>query len=237
MPTAVETEKARPATVALAGQRAELVSPELALIDPALAAEARASLVERDCLVVAPRSVDHHPKLRAPGPPQDVRASGLGATSSGLGSRISRGAIAGLAAGVVFGGVAVGLFGPSPAASDNVSPADRARETLVKGGPGPAAPPESPVGSAVVSRPQPLRFSWAPANGATAYRVEFFRGNERVLEQTTRRPELVLKQTWVYQGRRVQRKPGTYRWYVWAIRKGLKDADALVRSQLVVPAA
>jgi hypothetical protein len=210
------------------------ISPELALVDPALAASARAAIIVSDCLVTAgrPPSTVRAPEPATPVDPAATPSPPIARSSKPV--RTSRGAAVGLAIGVVLGMAATGFLGAVPVALERLHSA--------AGSEAPALPDEA-RGSRAASAPgvaatlpeQPLRFSWAPAGGATAYDVQFFRGSEQVVERQTRKPEFVLESTWRHKGALVARVPGTYRWYVWATRGGVRDAQALVQSGFVVP--
>jgi hypothetical protein len=80
----------------------------------------------------------------------------------------------------------------------------------------------------------PRRFAWAPVPGASGYRVEFFRGDVRVYSAETEGPQLDLPPKWTFRGRTQRLAPGTYRWYVWPIRSGRLQSQATVQAALVV---
>ena len=82
--------------------------------------------------------------------------------------------------------------------------------------------------------PATRRLAWAPVAGAIGYHVELFRGDERLLAQETKEPALELGRTWRYQRRIVTLTPGTYRWYVWAVTKRGRAAEAVVQAKLTV---
>jgi len=65
-----------------------------------------------------------------------------------------------------------------------------------------------------VSVPPILR--WKASPGATYYHVQLFRGGKRILAAWPRGPQLALRPTWSWGGRRYRLDRGTYRWYVWA---------------------
>ena len=81
---------------------------------------------------------------------------------------------------------------------------------------------------------QPRPFAWAPVTGASAYRVEFFRGTDRIYSGATTRPQLELPRTWRFDGRIQRLRPGIYRWYVWPVRDGRRDTRATVQAELVI---
>jgi hypothetical protein len=57
-------------------------------------------------------------------------------------------------------------------------------------------------------------FVWLPVARASYYRVEFYRGRERVFQAFPAGPRIVLPSRWRYQGRVVRIEPGHYRWVV-----------------------
>jgi hypothetical protein len=70
----------------------------------------------------------------------------------------------------------------------------------------------SPAPGQRVSSPPRLR--WAAVKGASYYNVQLIRGR-KVLSAWPVRPGLLLRRTWIYNGRRYKLRPGVYRWYVW----------------------
>jgi hypothetical protein len=92
----------------------------------------------------------------------------------------------------------------------------------------PLRPPSKRAGAARARRnatPTPAAagtsptFAWAPEPGAVGYEVQFFRGQTRILVRRTVAPRLSLPRQWVYGGQRMRLTPGTYRWYVWPLRR------------------
>ena len=57
---------------------------------------------------------------------------------------------------------------------------------------------------------------WRADRRATYYHAQLFHRGRRVLASWPTRPELELRPTWSWGGRRHRLEPGTYRWYVWA---------------------
>jgi hypothetical protein len=57
---------------------------------------------------------------------------------------------------------------------------------------------------------------WSGVRGATYYHVQLYRRGKRILAAWPRTPELALRTTWVWGGRRYRLTPGRYRWYAWA---------------------
>jgi hypothetical protein len=57
---------------------------------------------------------------------------------------------------------------------------------------------------------------WKAVPGAPYYHVQLFRDGKRILAAWPRGPQLALRPTWSWGGRRYRLDRGTYRWYVWA---------------------
>jgi hypothetical protein len=91
--------------------------------------------------------------------------------------------------------------------------------------------PRRPTGAAARSR----RFVWAPVVGATGYHVELFKGSALVFRDETRKPEILIRTRWRFNGRDRRLEPGAYRWYVWPLVNGQRNAKAIVQAKLVVP--
>jgi hypothetical protein len=69
---------------------------------------------------------------------------------------------------------------------------------------------------------QPI-LRWSGVHGAGYYHVQLFRRGKRILAAWPRTPELTLRPTWKWKGRRYRLAPGRYRWYAWA---GFGQRDA-----------
>jgi len=91
--------------------------------------------------------------------------------------------------------------------------------------------PTRPAASAVAAR----RFAWAPVDGAGSYRVELFRGEQRVFSATVARPQATVPARWTFDGQVRSLDRGEYRWYVWPIVAGKRASTAVVQAKLVVP--
>jgi hypothetical protein len=81
----------------------------------------------------------------------------------------------------------------------------------------------------------PRLFAWAPAPGATGYHVELFRDDELIYSSEVAAPHLELAPRWRFRSRMQTLGPGAYRWYVWPVRSGRRDAQATVQTELSVP--
>jgi hypothetical protein len=245
-----EADSARP-TEEAAATSPQLISPELALVDPELARAARALLPER---APTPEMRRVTPTRPLPAVVQPVARKVLEAPPPGRGPR--RASLLGLAALVLAGGALAGVL-----LSDWATP-------QVERGATPTATPRHPITSTAVTvppattssvpsettpasttpartapratRPVPApggrTFAWAPARDAAAYEFQLFRGAVRVFRARVAEPRLVLPERWRRNGRADSLQPGSYRWYVWVIsrRTGRQAPAALVQAQLVV---
>ena len=61
----------------------------------------------------------------------------------------------------------------------------------------------------------PPRLEWTPVRGARYYNVQLFRDGRKILSAWPKRPELQLKPSWRFRGKRRRLIDGLYRWYVW----------------------
>lgn len=91
--------------------------------------------------------------------------------------------------------------------------------------------PRRATGVAAGSR----RFAWPPAVGATGYHVELFKGSALIFRDETKKPEILIRSRWRFNGRTRRLEPGAYRWYVWPLVGGQRNAKAIVQAKLVVP--
>jgi hypothetical protein len=57
---------------------------------------------------------------------------------------------------------------------------------------------------------------WRRVRGAGYYNVQLFRGSKRIYSAWPTTPQVGLRPTWKWSGRRFRLTPGRYRWYVWA---------------------
>jgi hypothetical protein len=213
-----------------------IVSPELALVDPALAARERTRLPVRG-LAPASRQTDVGVLGivggRSYATTEDVALAGAHPASGHNGVRrwlSLAGAAAGIATSLMLLDVRVEV-GKSPASAE--SQTSRAAT--------PASQPETRTSSqpaAVEARlPRALarRFAWAPVQGASAYRVEIHSGSTRIFTRVTSKPQVTVPATWVSEGKRVSLEPGEYNWYVWPIESGRRASRAVVQASLSIP--
>jgi len=212
----------------------EVVSPELALVDPSLAEWARERLpnpLEQAALArISSQLVD-----AAPTPSRArtrVSASRVRRRRRWVGTIAA--AAAGLAAILLLTDVQLEI-GKTPASADT---------TAIEESPEAPAPPvvtRPPTASPRNARPraplaaEPQRFAWAPSPGATSYQVELFRASEKVFAADTTVPAITIPASWTFAGRRRTLAPGDYRWYVWPVASGSRAAHATVQAKLTVP--
>jgi len=215
---------------------AEVVSPELVLVDPQLAFRARASLAT-PVRMVHSRSgafaVRPYSSLVIADEPSRARYDDLAQRGRRSGWVTACVALA-IVVAILLSDVRVELGHPSEAADRNAERADRVMPVR------PSKPrwsrdsrrPDSQAPSAATVR----RFAWAPADGASGYRFELFRGSSRIFTAETSRPELLLPANWRVAGKRQTLRAGAYRWYVWPLVAGARSSAAIVQASLVVSA-
>ena len=217
-------------TVISPGSTPAVTSPELVLVDAALARRARDELaapadtlarLEQD---IWRRRLAALEGANAPPPPATRRA------------RVPRRAVAasGIAAGLAAAlllGVNVNLRG-DPAGADPNDPGLQAAKPIRPVQPSTTTRAANP---APTPRASARTFAWAPSPDASGYHVEFFLGAKRVLARQVADARLTLPATWSEGGRKRRLEPGTYRWYVWPIVDGLRSSQAVVQADLVLP--
>jgi hypothetical protein len=234
-----------------------VVSPELVLVDPALAEQARGWLHRGDDTlarlerVLAARRIaaskargleQAQPDL--PHPPKRTERAPRVLIRIALASSAAM-----LAAAAVLVGVRVDVKGdPAVAGPDTTAAsAPTGVHTVPKpvtgsGRTAPTGTARTPKREQSRARPQataPIgtrNFAWAPVAGASGYHVEFFLGSSLVFSTDTIRPSIALPATWRLAGRTRSLVPGEYRWYVWALVSGKRAPQATVRAELVVGA-
>jgi len=237
----------------------EPVSPELVLVDPALAGRVRSRLRQPDdtlarveTLVQASRraslarrsaEITRPPITRAVDPSRPLartprRSAALaGAVAAGtlvvallIGVRIELGGTSAGADTTVIDRAPVTSAPEAPSGGANTQPAPVRPRPANKPSPQPA-----PVRPRPASKPSPQRFAWAPTAGASAYHVELFLDSSRVFEADTKGPTLTIPARWKFAGRTRSLQPADYRWYVWPVLSGQRAAEAIVQATLTIP--
>lgn len=234
--------------IAAMGDSPDVVSPELALVDPAL------SLRER----LRPAASREHGRARELRlrPAADPTASSVFAParrsivgrspSASSGRRrivLVAAAITGVSLLFVAGKAtiewasrgAAEVSGPA-APRVNVRPPRTTRPALVH------QPHSKPTTSARAdsseqgaSAATARRLAWAPSTGASSYHVELFRGQSRIFSTDTARPQVTIPASWTVGRKRQRLDAGEYRWYVWPVIAGVRSSSAVVQSRLSVP--
>jgi hypothetical protein len=101
----------------------------------------------------------------------------------------------------------------------------------------PKGPLRAPAEKASLTAPPVLR--WVKVPGASFYNVQVFRNGRKILSAWPLRTSLRLRRTWIWNGKRRNLVPATYRWFVWPAyrRKGRTEyGKSLGHSDFVVPA-
>lgn len=221
------------------------LSPELVLVDESLASRAREHLPAPDDTLAR---LEHDMWLRRLIALQAVNAVSTAPEASvphvrSLPLRRARRRRAKALAAVGVGaslmltlllGVNVNLRGdPAGADSSNVTAPVAASPRSAPNG-GSSTPRETPAGRSAAPSAKSRTFAWAPIAGASSYHVEFFRNDSRIFAGDVTPPRLSLPATWQHAGRSHELEPGVYRWYVWPVLAGLRQAHATVQAELVV---
>lgn len=190
----------------------ELISPELALVDPELAARARAALPARVSYLPAP-------------PARALRLVVAELPSDGQPSGISQHPVLFAAAAFVAGAVAAtAAWTLLPLSSDQSSPPPAFPSTTL----GTASPAPTPP---ALSKLAPPHFTWPPVAGARSYRFEFLQAGTRIYAVVTTEPRQTLPLRWMFLGKAHRLGPGTYRWLViprLGAPGSLRDGDPVV---------
>jgi hypothetical protein len=206
----------------------EVLSPELALVDPELSRAARERLPSPTEAAFT-RLVS-----QATGASGEARG-GLPGTPRRAEARHSRRLLVGVAATTML---ALLLFDVRVEVGERPAAADSSASAVGIGGsaPTPHAPRVAGPSSKVTPpRTADRRFAWAPVPGATGYHVEFFRGASRVFTKETAEPLLTVPAQWTVKGRKRSLRPGTYRWYVWPVVGRRLQSQAVVQTTVTIP--
>jgi hypothetical protein len=231
-----------PSWEGLAGPRhREVISPELALVDPVLAASARASLPER-------RATSPEYGASAPAQVDDRRSRALTALSDAalaMDDELVKSVASGRSWRALIGVAAVTVLslllfdvrvqvGKTPASAE--TPQELPSTTSTLGGSPRASVPrhEHEVSGESATKPGVRRFAWAPAPGASGYHIEFFKGAVLAFSANTTRPELIVPALSKDVRKTRSLVAGEYRWYVWPVISGTRAPRAIVQTKLVV---
>jgi hypothetical protein len=223
-------------------RRSEVVSPELALVDPELAASARASLHEPHATTPV-RKVEYVRAQVGDGGSRALTALSNAAlamedehrasTPAGRSWRVLIGVAAVTILSLLLFDVRVQV-GKTPASAEAPPKSPAAA---------PAPPNRLPVVSAAkrvqakgehATRPRVRRFAWGPTQGASAYHVELFRHNVRIFAADTKQPQLAVPARWQMNGRQQKLSAGEYRWLVWPVVSGRRAPSATVQTTLTI---
>lgn len=205
------------------------VSPELALVDPGLGEWARERLPEPPDTLEALEAARTR-TLSAPATSERRPRRWRSRVMTWTGMLVVLAGTAFLVGSRADGEIPTAV--PLPAIAEPQPPA--ARTGASEGANEPSAGTRSPSsGVAVGTR----RFAWPPVAGATGYHVELFRGSALIFRDETKKPEILIRRRWRFDGRPRRLEPGAYRWYVWPIVNGQRKASAIVQAKLVVPPA
>ena len=225
----------------------EVVSPELVLVDPVMAAAARQRLPE------AADSLTRAIRVAARSSTPDSKALVALATAAlemadeslppfgGRGAR-SWGIVGGVAAATVIVLLLLDVHvqvGRTPASAETAAIGKPPVDQSTKGQHAQRGETQQPSSSSGRlghrAAPQSRRFAWAPTPSASGYHIELFRGTGRVFSSDTIRPQITIPAHWRLGGQRRSLTPGEYRWYVWPVVSGQRASQAIVQAKLVVP--
>jgi hypothetical protein len=223
-----------------AGALGDVVSPELALIDPVLAASARARLAGPR--PAPPRTVEspRRPIGVADLSPAFGRNARRAIPEEVVAARASRPhswrVLVGVAIVTVLGlllfdvRVQVGRT-PADAESTPTAHSDGSPRDTRQGS---ASRTQGGTKKRAARTPSARRFAWAPTKGASAYHVELFRRDLRVFAGDTSEPQIEIPARWTLNGRRHELRAGEYRWLVWPVVSGLRASSATVQATLTI---
>ena len=202
----------------------EIVSPELALVDPELARRAREWLPEpgeKEALASVPTRIE-----LAPVPPTatSLPETPIRRTHPRRRRYVARLAAVALilAAILLLADVQVEI-GKTPASADT-----QMRIMAIV----PSAPKETPADAKAARKVH--RFAWAPLEDAEGYRMALYRGDRKIFAAGTVAPAVHVPGRWEFAGRTHTLVPGDYRWYVWPVVSG-EVGEPVVDAVLPVP--
>ena len=204
------------------------VSPELAMVDPAL---------RRVLLEASPASQSAYAAAGVADEAATVSAGGLGLGRRVRWPRREGAAVVGGLTLALLAGYGIGSGSPFtnnpdlhsaakvPTASRQPRPVRTSRAAEVSAA---SVPKRSSTRS---GKPHVRRFVWAPVDGADSYEVAFYAAGARVLDTRTRATSIKIS-IGTHGARAVPQ--GTYEWYVWAWRGNTRDRVAIAASRLVL---
>lgn len=238
------------------------VSPELVLVDPVLAAEARAQLPERpefppartpaapspsappvtvSPVVVRPFQPAGWMGCRVPAR-QPLRVPIATRPSSRRSGRVRLAALTATVGVAIVGALALGA--PS-AGGPNGKATARTVAAASESGAAQTSTPTSPADASTEAAERSAAeakvsrvFVWVAVRRAAAYEFQLFRGDALVFRTRTTRPRVTLPARWRHAARNQSLTSGTYRWYVWAVPVGRSEpvAKATVQARFVIRA-
>ena len=214
------------------------VSPELALVDPELAAWARTRLTDPAHVHAA----QQFRRLTAVATNERLVVADTESRSEQRGFRVLVGVAAVLVVTLLLADVRVqvGKSGASAEAPPSTTRSGLGATTGTSSRPG-APTRRSPSTGEPPSRTQsrsaaePRQLAWAPVPDAEAYHVELYRDDTRIFAAETQRAVVTVPARWTLNGRVRTLAPGELRWYVWPLVDGRRSTAAIVQATLSIP--
>lgn len=206
------------------GQQVEPVTPELALVDPELAARARRRLPDRYTAdSFAPAATLREAPLVEPGRRVVGPFPSSRSAAAGRSSREARPSTARyVAAAAVLVLLLAALGGETYLWTVSVRAGGSPPSPKLAQAPPPAAPARAA-----------RTFTWPRAPGAAAYRFDLYRGSTRVLAARTPAPRFELGERWRFRGRWYVLVRGLYSWIVTPLHpspSGLRPGRPIVQA-------
>ena len=210
----------------------ELISPELALVDPELARRARASLGHHE-LPWHRAGLPAESRVTAAAVPAEQHDAGQRhAEPDPFRPRRNRCLVPSLLSGLL-GALIVALaisFKSTPGYYMPPVPSTDSGATIQP----PAVTTPTTTGATAPSGG--IRISWKPAREAVGYEVALSRGSRTLYRAYSLQTSLEIPARWSFRGREYVLAPGVYKWLVWPVRAaGARDASPSTRRTLIVP--